>query len=131
MGHINYGVQHLIELNDDKITPKFGTEAIIVESATYPVVFSNGERTISNLENIDESLSFECFPNPVNGLLTLNLGQANHAESVRIYDAKGVLIQQLNVEAQQIQISTESWVDGIYFVQLNQGDKYYVKKIVK
>lgn len=121
----------LIELDNDKISPIFNTDVIIVENATYPVVFSNGERTIINTKDLDESLSFELYPNPVGDQLFIELDKFNKAESLRVFDSKGLVIREMKVNTNRIQLSTEDWANGMYFIQLSSGDKFYMRKIIK
>jgi hypothetical protein len=71
------------------------------------------------------------FPNPVEDILTI---QYNNTEnlSLKIFDIYGNLIDELknNVNQQNINYNTSKLGNGLYFIQLNTGEKIITKTFV-
>ena len=122
----------LTELESDKITPKFDTDGIIVETNRFPVIFSNGERDIVSTENEELLLLVDVFPNPTIDKVQVSWKNELKVESLSIYNASGLLIQQSDVKnMNQFKASTINWSKGTFHLVLatDQGD--VVKTIIK
>ena len=121
----------LSELQEDKITPVFNSESLILEGGLRPVILNNGERVLINTKNFDSDLEFDIHPNPVRDLLRIDLGNNFEAELLRIYDNRGVMIYEAKITNTETTINTSTWTSGLYFVQMSADDRSYVKRIVK
>lgn len=122
----------LIELEDNKINSTPGSETIIVEFGRFPVVFSNGERVLSEIENSDLELNLEIYPNPVGDVLTVEIPFAENASKVEVFDMTGRVIYNTDYPTNKFQLQTTSWNAGVYqiVVTINDGNKIS-KQVVK
>ena len=122
----------LTELEDDKITPKFDSDGIIVETNRLPVIFSNGERDIVSTENEELQLLVDVFPNPTIEKVQVSWKIELNVESLSIYNATGSLIKQSNVvNKNQFTAKTIDWSKGTYHVVLKTDQGDIVKTIIK
>ena len=78
--------------------------------------------------NLTEDIEIQIYPNPTNGLLTINA--LNDIEQITVYDNYGRLILRENHHSTNIRISLEDQVSGIYFVQVKTEDKLFNYKII-
>jgi len=92
------------------------------------VCFSTGINEIATNEG------FSIYPNPTNGIFTIQLGIKNYESGIRIRNVLGQLIYEENIKTssgtttKDIDLSHEP--SGIYFLELLVGDKTYNRKIV-
>jgi hypothetical protein len=77
----------------------------------------------------EQERSFNMYPNPVNDMLTISNNQS--FTSIKILSLTGETIekQEIKESSQNFQLSTRSLSDGIYIVQLENGDIRVQKKI--
>lgn len=83
------------------------------------------------IEPIATLQSLVVYPNPSNGIFSLENSENQAIESIKIFDSNARLVKELTSDftAQTIQINLSDVVKGIYFIEVsNQHDKT-VKKI--
>lgn len=68
------------------------------------------------------------FPNPSNALVYIDTKDKTQEIHISVYDYTGKKIMQKN-NVQEIDLSTQS--SGIYFIDIEQGNKHWNKKIIK
>jgi Secretion system C-terminal sorting domain len=74
--------------------------------------------------------NYQIYPNPSNGLFTLNTG-SDGVKSIIIYDLLGVVIyQKLESSAQKLDIDITSYSKGIYFIKVIEGGELKIVKVV-
>ncbi|WP_306643627.1 PDZ domain-containing protein [Sanyastnella coralliicola] len=99
------------------------------------IVNENADTKLRNANDLDMSnISF--FPNPSSGQFALQFTlPANDPVRVMIYDQMGSLVydEQINDFDGQYRnmLDLSDQADGVYYMQLMQGDKTYSKKLVK
>lgn len=89
----------------------------------------DGENSIETLEHI---VSF--FPNPTNGLVTMNLEHKIDDFSISIYDTNGKLVIQKSSQEQQLNSTFDLSrnAPGTYLAHIHFGNgKYLTQKIIK
>ncbi len=89
-----------------------------------------------NIEDINENSYLIIFPNPTNGILTVEIDNLIETKiEIEIINILGekIYAQSFNNHSStfQNQIDINDFSNGIYFVQLINGDKKYVGKIIK
>ncbi|MGL4596506.1 MAG: T9SS type A sorting domain-containing protein, partial [Bacteroidia bacterium] len=90
------------------------------------VLFNAIDETVAHPQNIN------LYPNPTTNLLTLNFNASNQGAQFRIYDTRGVLIQNVAVSnSGTTTIQTENWASGIYFVEIIDNGKIYFGKFIR
>lgn len=91
---------------------------------------SNGYVTSIGTE-LELKNSFEVYPNPFNNDLTINYELKGKQAVLKIYNAHGQLIKDVNVTAKQTKINLSEEANGIYFIQLVDGEYIFTKKVTK
>lgn len=71
----------------------------------------------------------KCFPNPVKDILSIEINNKNCI--VEVLDISGKRIHKKEYESNQINISTESWENGVYIVCVTTRDGRLIDKIIK
>ena len=75
--------------------------------------------------------SVKMFPNPVNDLLSIRIdSQEPGPLEILVFDMHGMLVRQKNAHsADQLSLSMQGLIPGIYHIQIVQGERRAVKKI--
>lgn len=69
------------------------------------------------------------YPNPADNVLKINL--LNDKEgNVKVYNLQGQLIQNITISSNQIELNTSSLENGVYFIDIIQGNEKVTKKII-
>lgn len=90
-------------------------------------------KTCGEILSVEENneLSFRLFPNPVKDVLNIEF-ETSQTGIVRIFDARGTLIYNLDIENQdRIEINSAEFPTGIYILQFNgnsNGSVVFVKE---
>jgi len=75
------------------------------------------------------------FPNPVNKILSIRLPGKMSMASVTIYNFLGELIftdaPSFDLQLNEIQIDCSSYSDGLYFIEITNGNSVYRERFVK
>jgi uncharacterized repeat protein (TIGR01451 family) len=70
------------------------------------------------------------FPNPSSDQININLsGSWNRNLSIEMYNVQGKLMSKLNVDSRRIILPVEDFSDGMYFVEISDGENRIVKRI--
>lgn len=127
-GTTSYGVPAVFVVCKDKKLYKIST-GITTESGLRNTIASKcGVAPLSNDEILDENFSYELFPNPAGQLATLGLNLDKQSTvSYIITNSLGETMDSktlnLNMGQSSIEFSTANWSSGIYFIQLQVGEK--------
>jgi thiol-disulfide isomerase/thioredoxin len=127
-GTTSYGVPAVFVVCKDKKLYKIST-GITTESGLRNTIASKcGVAPLSNDEIMDENFSYELFPNPAGQLATLRLNLDKQSTvSYIITNSLGETMDSktlnLNMGQSSIEFSTANWSSGIYFIQLQVGEK--------
>jgi PKD repeat protein len=84
----------------------------------------------TGINEVSADMSFTLYPNPATNDVVL---QTNQTGNGTVYTVKNILGQTLlsgNVEAAQTHIDLSAFANGIYLIELNQGEQTAVKKLV-
>jgi hypothetical protein len=101
---------------------------VIVHSTGSPDVEFIDCSTIG-IENYSES-GLSIYPNPVNGLLTIESMQSGH-HSINITSMNGQLKYSTIMEGRSFQIDISSFQKGVYFVTVISNGFVSTRKIIK
>ena len=116
----NNGKAHLHFNNTGEYIVRIATEE-------YHLNVENGTTRIEKLET-----SFKMYPNPADQYISI---KANNITSepvdIFIYPSTGTLKYQNRSQLfTEITINTDTWANGIYFIQIKDSDKIISKKII-
>lgn len=107
----------------DFYTSAAGCDSIVITHLS--VDFSNG------IEEIN-SEDWNIYPNPNNGLFTLQFASSVSINEIRIYSIVGkeVMYQKVNDIREKIELNLLDQSEGIYFIHVNTGERKFTKKVI-
>jgi len=86
---------------------------------------------VSNYEITNGGIEMNVYPNPSNGMLTLNIEEEISGKTkIQITDLSGRLIEQISIDKKQISIDMSKYQKGIYLLKIVSGNKSRTEKIV-
>ncbi|WP_158085257.1 LamG-like jellyroll fold domain-containing protein [Niastella vici] len=71
------------------------------------------------------------FPNPVNEMLTIQLGALNTGAVMQLYNGSGVLVKTERLVTSTTLLSVKTLPAGIYYIRIKNGETVSMHKIVK
>ncbi|WP_159017796.1 leucine-rich repeat domain-containing protein [Algibacter sp. L3A6] len=80
--------------------------------------------------NIEQTLDFNIYPNPTNGLIAIKSKQLNQA-SINVYDLNGRVLLTKNISGTSSEINVSKLSSGIYLLKVKVGNNEFIKRIVK
>ena len=81
-----------------------------------PTIPYNGNKPKDYIDDIQDN-EIQVYPNPFSNQITINNPDKKN-QNARIYDAAGTLIHEEAIHGETIQINTQSYPPGIYFIQV-------------
>jgi CotH kinase protein/Secretion system C-terminal sorting domain/Chitobiase/beta-hexosaminidase C-terminal domain len=109
----------------DTLTNKFrnniDTNALFV--ANFRAYGVDIEKTI-----IDEN-QISIYPNPANNQISINMDFENE-KAIKIYNESGTIFMNLLTREKEINVPTSGLSNGVYIVQIRQGDQIINKKLI-
>lgn len=82
------------------------------------------------IQNTSFDSAFQLYPNPSNGEVTLEFGQAQELVQITLYDLIGrVILTQTHNNSQTLQLTLNE-PSGIYFLTVSAGDKKSVVRVI-
>ncbi len=115
-----------IQVVNDSLAYAVGFDGTILKNATH--------YTSLGLNSNDFIQNISIFPNPFNTNLTIQLPNFQpKAIEINVFDITGRVITQeaLNSTNQKIVLNSETWSDGVYFIQMKLSNSIIVKKAIK
>ena len=80
--------------------------------------------------NIEQTLDFNIYPNPTNGLIAIKSKQLNQA-SINVYDLNGRVLLTKNISGTSSEINVSKLSSGIYLLKVKVENNEFIKRIVK
>lgn len=113
---------------------------IVNDSLAYAVGFngtilknSTHNSALGIIQN-EQSPAFSIFPNPFDANLTIQLSDV-HAKNteIEVFDVTGRIIFKSEIPSikNSISLNTDSWSDGVYFIQIEVANNITIKKAIK
>ncbi|OJX35915.1 MAG: hypothetical protein BGO87_05435 [Flavobacteriia bacterium 40-80] len=89
------------------------------------------EECTTSTTNLTNNASFEVFPNPAKGLVTIsNLSDDGSVKSIHIFNAEGKVVKTFFTENNSIQFLSSNFTSGIYFVKVIQKNTQETVKLI-
>lgn len=91
------------------------------------------ETNIPITQEIDEHTVFEqllVYPNPSNGLFSIDLNGIENIKSLLIFDVTGKKVLQKSVLSEVTTIDMRSFVSGIYFIKVVTDNRQYIQRLI-
>lgn len=99
-------------------------------SQQFSLVITGIDGVLST-DAVTKNSAFNVWPNPANDVVTVSLnGAVEDNASVVIYDIQGRTVKQSNLTASANIINVQDLTSGVYFVNVANGAKKEVKKII-
>jgi hypothetical protein len=84
------------------------------------------------METATAATTWNAFPNPTNGLLTLSTdGELNGDVIVEVYSAEGKLIRSNNEQSNIITVDMTNEPVGTYFIRIIANDEVTMHRVIK
>ncbi|KAA9325382.1 T9SS type A sorting domain-containing protein [Adhaeribacter soli] len=116
-------------------SPTVGYAGGFNQDATTGGIFKFNGTVISGLNDKEFSKNVKVFPNPSNGLVTIEVNKASgNTIAINVFDALGRSVisknETLNGGSYANQIDLTSFTKGIYMLQVQTGENISIRKIV-
>ncbi len=95
-------------------------------SARVPVTAS----ITTGINDVNDAISFTMYPNPAANDVVLQTTQTGNGMVLNIKNILGQTLLSKSIEEIQTHIDVSTFANGVYLVELNQGEKTGVKKLV-
>lgn len=115
-GSISSTVYHWETVEHGRVASYNGTKLSVMQSTN----FTTSTRKVS-------AQGFSVFPNPANSVINIT---ADNGGTVKIFNALGNVVKQVNHTGGQIKVDVAGLTDGMYFVQLTTDKGVLTKSIV-
>lgn len=129
----------------DGICCSYGNGSYTLESANGEIVsggsFTNSESTdfcvassrlnTYPLSNGNDAIDFKVFPNPAKDILNISVGDTNITGNVQVFNAFGMLVNQIDGLTEKGSIDVSNYATGAYFVRFTSGNNIVTKKFIK
>jgi PKD repeat protein len=85
---------------------------------------------LTGVAEVGENISFNMFPNPAAGQVIIGFGQPVSSAVMHISNILGQTVISKNITEEQTAVDIAGLANGVYLVQIKQGDKMAVKQLV-
>jgi hypothetical protein len=85
---------------------------------------------VTAINQVSGAISFNIFPNPTSGLVSIQLSQLNGETTLTLENVLGQTLVTQTITNIQTKLDLSAFADGVYIISLRQGDKMAVKQIV-
>ncbi len=82
------------------------------------------------VNTVNDELSFSVYPNPARSQAFIQLSKIATGTSIKLENVLGQVLQSKPLTEMQTQLDLSSYPDGVYIIEVKQGDKRLVKEIV-
>ena len=117
-----------------------GASVTGLAAGTYTVTVSdnNGCHSIDTvvvttsvgIEPVVNNLSFSLYPNPAKNAVTIDAGILDKETTLVVEDILGQSMMIKNITTSPLTIDLSNYANGVYFIELRQGDRKALKKLV-
>ena len=138
---ITYSIDNGITFQEDPVfdgLPNGNYTILVVDGLGCAIELDVTVGVISSTNTLSVGQLIEVFPNPTDGVFSINikgLNQANHMLKLEIINAEGKLVQVTNLTRYNDvftgQVSLYNYPDGVYFVRFNSDELDRMVRVVK
>jgi hypothetical protein len=113
-----------------------------LEAGTYTVTitdhngcFETGSATINTtfgtaVNTVNNDLSFSIYPNPARSQAFIQLSKIATGTSLKLENVLGQVLESKPITEMETQLDLSLYPDGVYIVEIKQGEKRVVKEVV-
>ncbi len=88
------------------------------------------KHTVSGIINTNDAISFGMYPNPAASQVTVRFDNMNSPGTINLINILGQTVLAKNITDTQTVVDLSALANGIYLMQLKQGEKFAVKQLV-
>lgn len=109
-------------------------------TAEVVAVYENGMTSVGAIKLIDDNwddveeienvVNCSIYPNPANDFVKLSAVSCQ-LSAIKIYNYLGILVEEIEVKANEVEINTSGYKSGVYFVEVQTDNGSVTKKFVK
>ncbi len=126
----------VVDLLDNKIDSQQGSGVFLFNAqieSQWGVWFSNGQRILSDIEELDVTEDIRLSPNPTKDFLDIALGsKLGNEVLLEIFNMDGRLLSAKKFFGKErIQMHVSNLIDGIYVLSVTSNQKVYSQQFVK
>ncbi len=116
-----------------KFTPSsYGSYAVTITNDSYSTTSDCFELTALDVDNIENSiLNVVLYPNPVESILQVNIGNDYNNYLIEIFDILGNKIYTSKTDRRITKLAVETLSAGIYIIRLTGEQKSVSKRFIK
>lgn len=118
-----HGYSQSKPINPDYYTINFATSNQRIDSLDFALI------NTTSISEYDNNLRLEFYPNPLQNISTLKLPIRFTNAELRLFDSQGRIISSNQITGDKILIFKGNLSNGIYLIQLIDGNRQYIKKI--
>lgn len=107
------------------------------KTAEVVAVYENGTsvavaKIITEGDNVTEIIAdnISIYPNPANDFVKLSTGNCQ-LSSVKIYNCLGMMVEEIEVNANEVEINISEYNSGIYFFNIETENGSHIQKVLK
>jgi len=107
----------------------FGTTTLTNTGGSLFVTKLGG--SVTGIDDLSYNSKIKIFPNPFSSSTTLQANENLKDATLIVYDSFGQAVKEIkNISGKTITFSRNNLASGVYFIQLKEGNKIYVHKLV-
>ncbi len=130
----NWGSNGTVHVTDNSIQ-----NSLSYEVALYPtdIIFAENTTPNSNSEVELAQLDISCYPNPMQGSISIKLDNpAKTTSKISIYNIKGQFVKQFSTSSSLVKwngldMNNKTTASGLYLVKVKNGNQSYQSKFIK
>jgi hypothetical protein len=101
-------------------------------AASAVTVIEKTEETITGADILEAPLTLKPYPNPTNGLITLNLDELSSNCLITIVDLSGkIILRKTATGGQTVELDISAYPAGIYLLTVENGRRKKTARVVK
>ncbi|MCG8700928.1 MAG: carbohydrate-binding protein, partial [Bacteroidales bacterium] len=87
-------------------------------------------KSVEAQNNSLTQLYVQVYPNPVSGMLNVDISGVDQANTIEIYNIHGAVVYENRTTNNHLQINTENWNKGIYFIKIKHDTHSAMQKLI-
>lgn len=120
----------VVTLNSDKISSSASSSSLI-DAARWPVWFTQGDRVLTSVDELEITQDLSIYPNPVNEFFQLNV-ELEEKMLLSVYNLNGQkVIERSMTPGQSREINVASLSSGQYLLQLTGENTQLTGRLIK
>jgi hypothetical protein len=116
---------------------KVGCQSICIDTSAIAAHLAHGDILCTTCPGTGARMmlasaeDIQILPNPNSGTFIITVPETNGSISIRVTDLTGkTVFSKTETDTHEVQVNLESYIKGVYFVEVKAGDKTYKSKLL-